>query len=155
MLQIIEVRFLNPETGQVFHKSFTSASSHQRAIELALFDFSDGQGQIKSLSRDPDVEQGKRADALGASAYRYLYQIVIEDPDEGPEGPGRFCYALLFTTYREKEDKEYQQESTYHERVVMSKRSYTSAEGASTITTCVTGYCSMACWQKHSSTLLA
>jgi|ERR1700719_2926404 len=100
MTQVIEVRFLHPETGERLHQAFIDASTHTEAITLAYTQFPDSASEdLKKIYQDPDYEQGKRVS--GAQfAWKYIYRCEIKNPDEG--GPDLSMLAVLFASYKEK-----------------------------------------------------
>lgn len=103
MPQVIEVRFLHPNTGEELHDCFTKATTHEEAIRLALDDFSGEAGKLKRApERDPKSEQGAPAGSGANRAWRYVYHCVLEDP-ENPGGEGLLLLTVLFATYKERE----------------------------------------------------
>jgi hypothetical protein len=100
MPQVIEVRLLHPETREPVGDEFTSADSHESAIDLALWNWSDGLAVIKKIERTED-EQGVRS----KNSWRYVYHVTLED--ENKEGE-RHVLAVLFATYKVKEAQEKQ-----------------------------------------------
>lgn len=96
MKQVIEVRLVNPETGEnVFESAFTQASSHRDAMELALDSWSGGAGVIKEMGKWEGFEQGKW-DHQGP-CFKYYYHVVL-----GEEEYDRSAMAILFAQYKEK-----------------------------------------------------
>ncbi len=105
MTQVIEVRFLNPETGEQLHQAFTSADTHEEAISLAFYEFSHGEEDLLLRTyQDPDVTQGTRAESGAVRAWRYIYRCVLKNPEK--DGPDLSMLAVLFTTYPERRKKE-------------------------------------------------
>lgn len=114
MGQVIEVRFINPDNGEVLSEEFTVTSTknfsqtshtamHQEAIELALDAWSGGGGVLKRIQRD-DQFNGKWTPMAGGSGscWKYVYNCVVEGP-AGTEEDNREMTAVLFTEWKEKE----------------------------------------------------
>ena len=97
MKQVIEVRLVNPDTGEnIFESAFTHASTHRDAVELALDSWSGGTGIIKKMEKWDGFEQGKW-DRSGP-CFTYYYHVVLAE-----EEYDRSAMAVLFAQYREKE----------------------------------------------------
>ena len=94
MAQVIEVRFQNPETGEVLHDEILQASEHRDAIQLALSNWSGRTGKIKEMCKWEGVDQGK---FQLPSSYRYVYYVSLEE-----EEYDRSMMAVLFAQYKEK-----------------------------------------------------
>ncbi len=106
MAQVIEVRFLNPTTGEQLYQAVTQTSSHRQAIKLAYNEFSGGRDEdLLETYRDPEVqEQGTFTGSGSNTAWRYIYRCVIANPDVG--NPDLSMWAVLFAQYKEKGEGE-------------------------------------------------
>lgn len=94
MAQVIEVRFLNPDSQETLHDCMTLASSHEEAIKLALSDFSSGIGVMKEVELLKDngfFQNGSN------SCWQYLYSCTIADDEYDRE-----MLAILFAQYPEE-----------------------------------------------------
>lgn len=100
MSQVIAVHFHDPLTQEKLSNHFTKASSHQEAIELALTSWSGGVGILKEITRQG---MGQQILAGANSCWRYIYSCILEGPPDDPEN--REVLAVLFTTYREQDEK--------------------------------------------------
>ncbi|SRR6266571_9549327 len=94
MAQVIEVRFQNPETGEVLHDEILEAPEHKEAIQFALDNWSGRTGKIIEMCKWEGIEQGKFQ--LPAS-FRYVYYVALEE-----EEYDRAMMAVLFAQYKEK-----------------------------------------------------
>ncbi|HXC62355.1 MAG TPA: hypothetical protein VNV63_06740 [Nitrospiria bacterium] len=98
-MQVIQVDFRNPEDGAIIGKpQFTKADSHREAVVLALDMFGEDRVTLQEIKL---LSPGDRILAGATTAWRYSYQIQV-DLGEG-EGE-RYLTALLFATYREKDE---------------------------------------------------
>lgn len=96
MAQVIEVRFLHPETQEIVGEQFTQANDHSHAIDLALWNWSNGLALLKASERTGD-EQG----VFSKGSWRYVYHLTLED-EESVSGE-RHMLAVLFASFKEKE----------------------------------------------------
>jgi len=96
MAQVIEVRLVNPVSGESLCDRFTQASSHREAVEVALNAWSGGVGVMKGMNKFEGFEQGKWDGSGPCFIYKYI--VTLEDDEYDRE-----VAALLFAQYKEKE----------------------------------------------------